>query len=119
MTEQAKKQLEAYRTMILSGKKGTPDPEEEQAQQDIIAILNGEKPVLGQEKRNAAITRYLARHRLTDDEWMELEAEVRQFIKDEGLSLDDLGAFAHDAGETLARMCNGIRYEREKKESNE
>lgn len=105
--------------MILSGKKGDPDPEEEQAQQDLIAILNGEKPVLSQGKRNAAIDRYLARPRLTDDEWLALEAEVRQFFKDERLSLDDIGTFAYDASETLAMICNGIRYEREKKESNE
>ena len=49
-----------------------------------------------------------------DDEWLELEKEVRQFIEDEGLSLDDLGSFAHDAGETLTMVCNGIRYEKEK-----
>ncbi|OUQ41850.1 hypothetical protein B5E65_10025 [Gemmiger sp. An120] len=113
MTEQAKKQLEFYRTMILSGKKGVPDPEEEQAQQDIIAILNGERPVLDREKRESAIAHYLARPRLTDDEWLELEKEVRQFIEDEGLSLDDLGAFAHDAGETLTMVCNSIRHEKE------
>ena len=113
MTEQAKKQLEVYRTMILSGKKGMSDPEEEQAQQDIIAILNGEEPVLDREMRESAISHYLARPRLTDDEWLELEKEVRQFIDDEGLSLDDLGSFAHDAGETLTMVCNGIRHEKE------
>ena len=109
MTDKAKKHLEDYRTMILDGKRGVPDEEEQQAVQDLVAILRRETPVLSKEQRNRALDRHFSRPSLTEDEWLELESEVHQFIEREGITAEELGDFALDAGETLAMICNNIR----------
>ena len=61
MTDKAKQQLEDYRTKILDGKRGVPDEEEQQAVQDLMAILQRETPVLSEEQRNRALDRHFSR----------------------------------------------------------
>lgn len=109
MTDKAKKRLENYRITILDGKRGVPDEEEQQAIQDLMAILQRETPVLSEEQRNRALDRHFSRPSLTEDEWLELESEVHQFIESEGITAEELGDFALDASETLAMICNNIR----------
>ena len=46
----------------------------------------------------------------TDEEWLELETEVKTYLKD--LSKEQKDYFAQSgAGEALYMICSGIRYE--------
>ena len=116
MTKEVEERLDKYAEMIVQSKPEPPTPEERAAGKAFIDILEGKPTDMDEAEVYRILDEYRAKPNMTHQQWLDLEKEVCQFLKEEVDLTDPMYLpFAHEMG-VLHRICDGIRIMQEEEE---
>ena len=115
MTDEVKDKLKRYADIIVEGKPEPMTPLERKAWKTCDDILAGNPPEMDWREADRITDAYLAKPDMTEQQWLDLEKEVNQFIVDQVDCFDpEYLPFAHEMG-VLHRTCEAIRLTQEEK----
>ena len=117
MTEQTLNQLQRYAEIIVSGKPEPPTQLEKDAWAANNDFLDGKTPKMDLDEADRIMKAYLAKPKMTDQQWLDLEKEVTQFLAEQVDCFEPMyRPHAHTMG-VLHRICEAIRMTRDEEAS--
>lgn len=117
MIKEVEERLTGYAQRIVDGKLEPMTPKERAAQAAFIEILETKTPSMDEDEVYRILDAYRAKPNMTDQQWLDLEKEVHQFLQEAVDVTEPMYLpFAHEMG-VLHRTCEAIRMTQNEKSS--